>query len=172
MSQLNKNQNYRRIERAREWNGFLSEKVTLDKNKKKYFNTVVAEAAEAIVFDHFKGQAYMRSSYGTPKVDKLSPSSCNIYYSDDVPSELQDPKLPVPPPEQVYRHHYAYSTNSVIGLDEREMKSYGYSPKLREIALILKEITGIWYDMCTVKLGYKYTDPDPHFKKQKQKKYQ
>ena len=47
------------------------------------------------------------------------------------------------------------------------MKIYGYNEPLREIALILKEITGLWYDMCTVKLGYKYTDPDSRLKKQK-----
>ena len=47
------------------------------------------------------------------------------------------------------------------------MKIHGYNEPLREIALILKEITGLWYDMCTVKLGYKYTDPDSRLKKRK-----
>ena len=104
----------------------------------------------------------LKNAYGTMKVDKLTPASYNIFYSADI----VEPDLKPLPADQVYRHHYAYSNNAQIGLDERTMKIHGFTPEIQQISDWLFAKFNIRYNMCTVKGAYEYFDPDESLKVQ------
>ena len=119
-SQLSLKGNEDRKRNAR-WNhGFRSHFVKFrDRTEKNRFKRTVCAAAKAIIEDAFLGKAVLKNTYGTVKVDKLSPASHNIYYSEDI----IDAGLNLLPHE-VCRCYYAYTrTTHKLGWINEKCKS-------------------------------------------------